>query len=391
MNDIFLTLLKEARLHLVSEYTNLDYLKLYQLSYQHNLTAFVYNQIYKFKDFPEDLKEQWKKETLRIHALMTMKTERFLKLYQTLVHNDLKVIVVKGIICRSLYPIPESRPSQDEDLYVTKQDFDKVKALLLSEGLYLADESDDVSTFVDLTSGLSIELHTSLFKEESLAYGKYQKYFKNAFDNTTIHTISGVDVYSLNYDLHLLFLLMHFVKHFLHGGVGIRQVLDIIMYSEVYGEYIHWDMIYQILDEAHVYTLIMNIYVLSHDYFAYDYNHMRLPDLFCELDYDYHDLLDDILDAGVFGKSSIERLHSSTMTLNAISSGKASVLKSIFPARLEIVGRYPYLKKYPYLLPIAWTSRIYHYLIDKNRGNSSKTVEIGNKRVELLNKYKVIK
>ena len=346
MNDIFLTLLKEARLQLVSEYNNLDYLKLYQLSCQHHLTAFVYNQIYKFKDFPEDLKEQWKKETLRIHALQTMKTERFLKLYQTLLDNDLKVIVVKGIICRSLYPIPESRPSQDEDLYVTKQDFDKVKALLLSEGLYLADESDDVSTFIDLTSGLSIELHTSLFKEESLAYGKYQKYFKNAFDNITIHTISGVDVYSLNYDLHLLFLLMHFVKHFLHGGVGIRQILDIIMYSEVYGEYIHWDMIYQILDEAHVYTLIMNIYVLSHDYFAYDYNHMRLPDLFCELDYDYCDLLDDILDAGVFGKSSIERLHSSTMTLNAISSGKASVLKSIFPARLEIVGRYPYLKKF---------------------------------------------
>ena len=390
MKQQFLQLLKDARLNQQSQPMQLDYPLLYQLSVEHQVSALIYNQIYKFEDFPNDLKNHWKSEAIKTNVFQTIKTDRFLKLYQKFIDNNLKVIVVKGLICRSLYPQPDNRPSNDEDLYVEKQYLSQTKDILINEGLIIVEESDDVTTFVDQSSGLSIELHTALFSKDSKAYGKYQESFDHAFDHIVTHNIMNQNIYSLSYDLHLLFLLMHFVKHFLHGGVGVRQILDIIMYCETYGDKIHWNDIYDTLDELNVLTLIMNVFALSHDYLEFNYDRIVLPESFEMNQCDYEDLLDDIIDAGIFGKSSIERLHSSTMTLNATATGKTSVLKSIFPSVKDISGRYPYLKKHPYLLPVAWCNRIYHYLINKDDGNSQKTIEIGNQRIELLKKYKVI-
>lgn len=391
MKKQFLQLLKDARLNQQSQSMQLDYITLYQLSMQHQVAALIYNQIYKFEDFPLELKQHWKSEALKTNAFQTMKTDKFLRIYKKLMDNDLKVIVVKGLICRSLYPQPDNRPSNDEDLYIEKQYLSIAKDIIVNEGLIVVDESDTVTTFIDRISGLSIELHTALFSKDSKAYGQYQESFDHAFDNVIVHNIMNQEIYSLSYDLHLLFLLMHFIKHFLHGGVGIRQILDIIMYSEAYGNKIHWDDIYNTLEELHVFTLVLNVFALAHDYLEFNYDSIVLPKTFNHSDYDYEDLLDDIIDAGIFGDSSRERKHSSTMTLNATATGKTSVLKSVFPSAKDISGRYPYLKKHPYLLPIAWCNRIYHYITNKNEGDSQKTIEIGNQRIELLKKYKVIK
>ena len=391
MYQILLTLLKEARLNQKSQPQPVDYEKLYRLSVEHQVVPLIYNQIYFFPDFPEDIKAYWKREALRISAFQTMKTDRFLRLYAKLLEKGLKVIVVKGIICRSLYPSPDNRPSNDEDIYVEKAYFQQVKDIFIQEGMVIVEESDDVTTFVDKVCGLSIELHTALFSKSSKAYGNYQDLFDHAFDHTVTHRIMCVDVYSLSYDLHLLFLILHFVKHFLHGGVGIRQVVDIMMYSEAYGQEINWQQIYRTLDKINALDLMENVFALAHQHLGFDTGKISLPEDYREDNCDYQDLLDDIMDAGIFGKSSVERLHSSTMTLNATATGKTSVLRSAFPKAVDIAGRYPYLKKYPVLLPIAWIDRIFHYLTNKEDGNTQKTIEIGNQRIELLKKYKVIK
>ena len=59
MDKELLTLLKDARLNQKSTYRQLDYQKLYQLADQHQVSALIYNQIYDFPDFPNDLKQQW--------------------------------------------------------------------------------------------------------------------------------------------------------------------------------------------------------------------------------------------------------------------------------------------------------------------------------------------
>lgn len=389
MNSELITLLKDARLDRRSEPIKLDYQKLFDLANQHQISALIYNQIYNFDDFPEEIKQRWKRDALKINAFQTRKTMKILQVYRQFLKQGLKVLVVKGLVCRSLYPQPDNRQSNDEDLYVQKEEYEAVKDILLKNNFTVISESDDVTTFIDPVSGLSIELHTALFSLESRAYGNYQRYFDQAFDECIVHSIDGVEVYSLEYTQHLLFLILHFVKHFFHGGIGIRQVVDIVMYSEAYGDKVDWDRLYDILKDLNIYVLIVNLFAMAHDQLEFDYTKIQIPKGIDKSD--YQDLFDDIMDAGIFGQSSSERIHSATITLNTISDGKTSVLKSIFPSLKEMQGKYKYLNKYPVLLPFAYLSRIVNYKKNNSSKNSQKTIEVGKQRIELLKKYRVIK
>ena len=385
----FLTLLKDAHLGQISQPDDYDYELLYQASIQHDVTALLYNQIYRFSNFPDELKQQWKRKAIQINALQTIRSDAFLRLYREFLKQDLKVLVLKGIVVRSLYLQPDNRPSNDEDLYVEREHVQKAKDILLEQGFQILQESENVTVFVNVSSGLTIEMHTTLFSEDSKAYGSYQKFFKNAFEEAQPHMIQGCQVYSLSHEQHLLFLMMHFVKHFLHGGVGFRQLLDIVVYAEAFGADMKWDNIYKVLEKEHLLDLIKNLFAIGHQYLGFSFEHIVLPIDFAEDQMDFEDLLADIWDAGVFGKSSQERLHSSTITLSA-AEGRKSFRSTLFPSLKLMQQKYNYLKGAPFLLPVAWGSRIFHYFFDRKEGSAKGAIEIGNQRVRLLQKYGII-
>ena len=112
-------------------------------------------------------------------------------------------------------------------------------------------------------------------------------------------------------------------------------------------------------------------------------------------------MLDDLLSSGVFGDASMSRKHSSTMTLNAVAADRrgrkagGNVLRTLFPGRSTLVGRYPFLRTKPWLLPLAWVLRIMHYA-GEHRGagtdnRAAESLRIGSERVELLRRYGIIK
>ena len=69
------------------------------------------------------------------------------------------------------------------------------------------------------------------------------------------------------------------------------------------------------------------------------------------------------------------------------------MLSTVFPKREYLERRYPYLKKRPYLLPVAWVQRIAHYASEKqsNPGNSaSGSIKLAKERIELMRRYDVM-
>ena len=111
-------------------------------------------------------------------------------------------------------------------------------------------------------------------------------------------------------------------------------------------------------------------------------------------------LLEDLLGSGIYGSSTLSRKHSSHMTLDAVAESKKgrksgnAILKAVFLSAKDLERRYPYLKDKPYLLPVAWVSRMITY------GKQTKTVKdnsavealkIGKDRIELLKQYGMIK
>lgn len=85
------------------------------------------------------------------------------------------------------------------------------------------------------------------------------------------------------------------------------------------------------------------------------------------------------------------------MTLNAVKASrtgeKSSVLRTVFPKRAYLERRYPYLKKRPYLLPVAWVQRIAHYAGEKQSGadnSASGSIKLAKGRIELMKRYGII-
>ncbi|MBQ7922112.1 MAG: hypothetical protein IJ325_05995 [Clostridia bacterium] len=107
-------------------------------------------------------------------------------------------------------------------------------------------------------------------------------------------------------------------------------------------------------------------------------------------------MLCDILNGGIYGSADTNRQHSATMTLNAVKAAqtetKYSVWQSVFPKREAMVGKYPYVKKHPILLPVAWAHRLFSYAKRNSTGETKAvaSIAIGKERIELLRFYDIV-
>ena len=72
---------------------------------------------------------------------------------------------------------------------------------------------------------------------------------------------------------------------------------------------------------------------------------------------------------------------------------KSGVLRTVFPKHEYLGRRYPYLKKRPYLLPVAWAQRLVHYASEKQSGadnSASGSIKLAKERIELMKRYDIM-
>ena len=192
---------------------------------------------------------------------------------------------------------------------------------------------------------------------------------------------------------HLLYLILHAYKHFVYSGIGLRQFCDIGLWARAYHDQIDWQRLHDQCASVHAATFAAAAFRIARTYLDIDFD---LPGLWVG-DVDVEPLLHDTLCGGVYGSNSYTRLHSSTVTLNAVKASrtgeKSSVLRTVFPKRAYLERRYPYLKKRPYLLPVAWVQRIAHYAGEKQSGadnSASGSIKLAKGRIELMKRYEII-
>lgn len=346
----------------------------------------------------------YKRQTMQAVMLQTVKTDAFLKLIPELQDAGVTPIVVKGINCRELYPHPDYRMSADEDVLIPPEQFETCHKAMCDCGMELLDAEQDMTAYEvpygKKNSPLSIELHKYLFPPESEVSGELNRFFGGVHERAITQTVHGVAVPTMGCTDHLLYLICHAFKHFLHSGVGIRQVCDICLYASAHGSEIDWPLVLDRCGEIRADRFAVALLRIGEKYLTFDPEKARLPQAWREMAVDETAMLEDLLDSGVFGASSMSRKHSSNITLNAVSAERQGrspgngVLKTVFPPAQQLTGRYPYLKKKPYLLPIAWINRILKYGKETAAGtpdnSAAQSIKIGSERVELLKKYGII-
>lgn len=380
-----------------------DLVYIYKMSEIHHVVPMVYNAAYNedfFKECDANFQAMFKSSAFRYIFSQIQRTNHFLEVYKKLSKKNIKILVFKGIIFRNMYNNPDDRISSDEDILIKKEDYEKVKEFFLSEGFEFIDKGEECAYFSKST-GLCIEVSTSLFSHESKAYGHLNKLFEDVFEKSIKINIDKIDILTLSHEQHLIYIVFHNMKHFLTGGFGIRQVADFSKYIETYGEYINWEKFWSDLKDLNYDTFALNLIEISLKYLGFNDDKITYPDNITSFDelknsqkyyINSESLINDILDAGVFGASTMDRKHTALMTLDAVEDKKKSNrLKAVFPNVNYLKDNYTYLQKYPILLPVAWGQRILSYLKKNKTSSYINTMELGKQRIELLKEYKIIK
>ncbi|MGN0478932.1 MAG: nucleotidyltransferase family protein [Hominenteromicrobium sp.] len=383
-----------------------DWLGLFERAEMHHVLPMIYEAVYDCpaaRGLDPAFLLPFKRRTIQQVTMQAVKTGAFLQLYKHLLKSGIRPLVVKGIVCRSLYPDPDARISGDEDVWVEPEQFAACHAALLAFGMQPAQPEKDLETVYEAAYGkpgspLYIELHKSLFPPDSDAYGDLNRFFEGAHDRALPFTVQGTEIFTLNSTDHLFYLICHAFKHFLHSGFGIRQVCDIALFADAYGDEIDWLRLLAQCTEIHAEKFTAALFRIGEKYLGFSPTRACQPPQWTEIAVDEAALLEDLLAGGVYGAADRNRLHSSTITLNAVTAqkqgGKAkrSVLKTIFPSAKALSGRYPYLKKYPFLLPAAWGDRLLKYRKETAAGNgAAESIKIGSRRIELMKQYGILR
>ena len=322
----------------------------------------------------------------------TMRASEFADLYRKLRAAGLHPVVVKGQLCSRLYPLKDHRISADDDLYITDAEFMACHEQLLANGLTTDTPADELASADEVSytkegSPLYIELHRHLFDSAEDAHDELNHFFAD------LKPVEIDGFLAMPPHEHLLYLILHAYKHFVRSGIGLRQFCDIGLWAWEYHDEIDWQHLYDQCASVHAATFAAAAFRIAWDYLGIDFD-LPMP---WDASIDVEPLLHDTLCGGVYGSNDLTRLHSSTVTLNAVKASrtgeKSSVLRTVFPKREYLERRYPYLKKRPYLLPVAWVQRIAHYASEKQAGtdnSASGSIKLGKERIELMKRYGIM-
>ncbi len=322
----------------------------------------------------------------------TVRSAEFSDLYHKLRSAGLHPIVVKGQLCSRLYPLKDHRISADDDLYIPDAEFMVCHEQLLANGLTTGTPTDELASADEVSytkndSPLYIELHRHLFDSSEDAHDELNHFF------ASLKPVETDGFLAMPPHEHLLYLILHAYKHFVRSGIGLRQFCDIGLWARAYHVEIDWQRLHEQCESVHAATFAAAAFRIARDYLGIDFD-LPMP---WDASIDVEPLLHDTSCGGVYGSNDLTRLHSSTVTLNAVKASrtgeKSSVLRTVFPKREYLERRYPYLKKRPYLLPVAWAQRLAHYASEKQSGadsSASGSIKLGKERIELMKRYGIM-
>lgn len=317
----------------------------------------------------------------KIYVNGMMKSEKQLeavnKIYTAFNENDIDYLPLKGCNMKYLYPKPELRAMGDADILIKEEQYPKIKKLVGEMGF--EDEGDCGHHYVWNSANLHLELHS---EPMPVSYKKFQNYYGNGWSRA-IKTETNRFIYSA--EDNFIFVITHFAKHYLEGGIGIRHITDIYVYLKKFSE-MDFDYIETELSKTGLLKFYKNVLKTVDYYFKNG-----------ESDEAVETISEYIMESGNWGTKKSHVFADGAK--NGGNSEKAKgtkfrfFLKAAFPPLGSMKGRYTILKKAPILLPVIWPVRWVDAFLfrNKNFNENIKKLEIMNDENAEIYREKFVK
>lgn len=295
-------------------------------------------------------------------------------LIQILKEHEIPAVVLKGAAAAVNYPNPEYRCMGDIDLIVRSKDFERACNILEEKGYTLTQEfvpGDRHANFLTQNE-IKIELHHHFSSSKDQKANRIlDGILEQALSNAKKIDLEGYEISSFPPLENGLVLLAHINQH-LGGGLGLRQVIDWLMFVEKYLDDTFWKE--QFEKEAEgigLRRLAVVVTAMCKKYLGLQGKLTWCDSIFQEDPSVVDELIEYIFAQGNFG------VHDTTgaTTVSVIRMFR-NPIKGLIKTQKTGIRTHPVFQKYPVLSVFAW----FFQLIRWTRRGFKRGVRIGSLR-----------
>lgn len=376
-----------------------DWTYLHKIADMQKLWPIVFDQT---SDTPEycslsqELQNDWMNEAVSTVAYQTIQTEELASVCNLLKDEKIRYVVLKGISCRRYYPNPDFRPSGDEDILIDWRDYRKCDRLLKEQG-YISEDEYDPDKVQDKREAhyrakdgfLYLEVHFNAVGIENQRQQRLNAFFEDALEHSITVEYEGYNFSVLEPTYQLIHILSHFYRHLYESGVGIRQMLDVLLAAKE--KDVDWTLVEKILRKTQMKKIFAAVLNANEQYFKMNLEcvpvSLRDDSVNPEL------MIEDMLNGGIYGFGEKGDRHLSENFTLEIDTEQNQWLRVLFPSQQRLADRYNVLYKHPerYLIYVVarWFALLKKHMYKKeSREKLKSSVATGKKRRNILEQYR---
>lgn len=261
---------------------------------------------------------------------------------------------LKGFLMKALYPKPELRVMADMDIYIGEENAKKARDLLSDIG-YTCEVDPDIVDLHDVMVKLpfiNVELHRCVEVGSDFGFSSCEPKEENPY----WYVMSEKDFF--------MSMIRHTRKHYIHGGCGVRAILDLYLYKKKNKEFFNAPDFASEFEDDELYEFYKTISDVSDKWFSNDTEITELSEFEIYT-----------LSGGTYG--SLENRISKKLDKQ---SKLSYVISRLFPPPRAIILRYRWVKKCVILLPIGYLVRLVQAIFNGRAKEQAVAVSKANKK-----------
>lgn len=308
------------------------------------------------------------------------------ELHRLLSSNSVQYVILKGQASAMYYPDPILRTAGDVDFLIRENDLQKVDKILNEAGFSKVEDSEEHGFHWAYRKRKStFELHWKLPgmpADDSII----NRYTSTIIDDAILHEDENGSFMVPSIFHHGLVLLLHSLSHLTSTGMGLRHLVDWLVFVNSIEEDEFTELFKGPLQEMGLWRFAQALTRIGVLYFGCN-DRQWCSDIGDEL---CSGILEDILNSGNFGVKDGSRKMQAKFMRNSSTRriGKESVMSNLL-ANVNSKARrsFPASAKCPLLLPIGWCVVGIEYIrwshSDRGRGIDRKTLSEAKRRQKM--------
>lgn len=265
----------------LSKYREFDFSVIMRMAEEQSVVGLITAGLEQVTDvkIPQEWTLQFIGQTLQIEQRNRAMNEFVSRLIEKLRKEDVYAILVKGQGIAQCYERPLWRSCGDVDLFLSDGNYQKAKEILLPMASSIEEEDSIEKHLGFIINSWTVELHGTL---RSRCLGRMDEIIDEAQrdvfygGNVRSWTNDNVQIFLPAPNEDVFFVFTHIIKHFFHGGIGLRQICDWCRLLWIYRDSLNHGLLEQRIRNAGLMTEWKSFSALAVDYLGIQKNAIPL-------------------------------------------------------------------------------------------------------------------